>query len=57
MPGVRKSHEGDVPLGWGWAVLLAMSALQMFGPEKGLAPAGYWVGVLLLFVVALIDDR
>jgi UDP-GlcNAc:undecaprenyl-phosphate GlcNAc-1-phosphate transferase len=56
-PGVRKAHEGDIPLVGGWAVLLAMLALQLPGPVGALAPAGYWTGALLLFVVALIDDR
>lgn len=56
-PDLRKAHEGDVPLVGGWAVLLAMIALQMLGPEAGLAPTGYWLGALLLFVVALADDR
>jgi UDP-GlcNAc:undecaprenyl-phosphate GlcNAc-1-phosphate transferase len=56
-PDARKVHEGEVPLVGGWAVLLAMVMLQLAGPGGSAAPAGYWIGALLLFVVALIDDR
>lgn len=56
-PGLHKAHEGEVPLIGGWAVLAAMFALQFAGPAELRAPAGYWTGALLLFIVALLDDR
>ena len=56
-PSLRKLHEGEIPLIGGWAVMAAVVALQFLGPREALAPLGYWVGALLLFVVALIDDR
>ncbi len=48
----RKSHEGDIPLIGGWVILMSMLTLQAFGPEEARAPVGYWIGALLLFIVA-----
>jgi len=56
-PDVRKTHDGEVPLIGGWAVMLAISIVQFNGPASSRATTGYWVGALLLFVTALIDDR
>ena len=56
-PSARKSHEGEIPLIGGWAILTAMIVVQAVGPAGSVAPNGYWVGALLLFIVALIDDR
>ena len=56
-PSLRKNHEGEIPLIGGWGVLLAMAGAQLLGPAVAMAPAGYWIGALLLFFVALIDDR
>ena len=56
-PTARKAHEGEIPLIGGWAVLTSMSLLLSLCPLPRVAPLGYWVGALLLFVVALIDDR
>ena len=56
-PSSRKAHQGEIPLIGGWAVLFAMLAVQIGGPLEARAPAGYWCGALLLFAVALIDDR
>lgn len=56
-PSTRKSHEGEVPLIGGWGVLLALALLQAFGSAESRAPWGYWLGAVLLFAVAVIDDR
>ena len=56
-PNARKSHVGEVPVIGGWALLLAVIWVQVLQPREALAPVGYWTGVLLLFTVALIDDR
>lgn len=56
-PNHRKTHEGEVPLIGGWGILAAMLCLQLAGPAAAIAPAGYWVGALLLFLVAAADDR
>ena len=56
-PSLRKAHDGEIPLIGGWAIFLAVAALQLAASDEAKAPAGYWVGALLLFSVALIDDR
>lgn len=56
-PNLRKSHEGEIPLIGGWAVLFAVLGVQFLGPWDALAPLGFWIGALLLFIVAAIDDR
>ena len=56
-PSPRKSHEGEIPLVGGWAILLALIAVQFAGPPELMAPGGYWVGALILFCVAVVDDR
>ena len=56
-PSQRKAHVGDIPLIGGWSILLVALVMQFAGPAALRAPVGYWVGGLLLFLVALIDDR
>lgn len=56
-PNIRKAHEGLIPLIGGWAILLTLVVMQFAGPPDARAPLGYWVGGLLLFSVALVDDR
>lgn len=56
-PTTRKSHEGEIPLIGGWVVLLAVLCLQFFTPSGERAPTGYWIGSVMLFAVALADDR
>lgn len=56
-PSQRKAHVGHIPLIGGWAVLLVAIFMQVIGPTSQVAPYGYWIGGLLLFVVALADDR
>lgn len=56
-PSNRKFHEGEIPLIGGWGVLLALLSVQLGGPAEAMAPTGYWVGAVLLFIVALVDDR
>lgn len=56
-PSVRKDHQGLIPLIGGWAILITLAVMQLIGPAGQCAPPGYWVGGLLLFSVALVDDR
>lgn len=56
-PSVRKEHQGLIPLIGGWAILISLAVMQFIGPAEQRAPVGYWVGGLLLFSVALVDDR
>ena len=56
-PNFRKIHEGEVPVIGGWAVFIALVVVQIAIASSARAPLGYWLGVLLLFVVALVDDR
>jgi UDP-GlcNAc:undecaprenyl-phosphate GlcNAc-1-phosphate transferase len=56
-PGVRKVHEGDVPLVGGWAIFAAMLLMQSMESLDAVAPRGYWAGAMILFIVALVDDR
>lgn len=56
-PSRRKPHKGEVPLTGGWAILLSVITVQFLGPYGTLAPAGYWIGALLVFAVAVRDDR
>jgi len=56
-PGVRKSHEGEIPLIGGWALMLALATVQLAGPLEARATVGYWAGALALFFTALVDDR
>ncbi len=56
-PGVRKSHEGEIPLIGGWALMLALVVAQVTGPATQRATVGYWTGAIILFITALVDDR
>ncbi len=56
-PNFRKVHEGEVPVIGGWAVFIAIIAAQIYVAPEDRAPLGYWLGALLLFVVAVVDDR
>lgn len=56
-PSVRKDHQGLIPLIGGWAILITLAVMQFIGPAGQCAPLGYWLGGLLLFSVALVDDR
>jgi UDP-GlcNAc:undecaprenyl-phosphate GlcNAc-1-phosphate transferase len=56
-PSVRKVHEGEIPLVGGWAIFAAMLLTQLMGSMDDMAPSGYWTGAVLLFMVALVDDR
>ena len=56
-PNFRKIHKGEIPLIGGWSILAAAIVLQIWGPAEQRAPLGYWIGGLLLFIVAMIDDR
>ncbi|MDO4905429.1 MAG: MraY family glycosyltransferase [Lautropia sp.] len=56
-PSHRKAHVGEIPLIGGWAVLGVAVLMQLIGPSWERAPYGFWIGGLLLFIVALIDDR
>lgn len=56
-PSQRKAHKGHIPLIGGWAVVLVAVVMQLSGPASQVAPYGYWIGGLLLFFVALADDR
>ncbi|MDO5102941.1 MAG: MraY family glycosyltransferase [Lautropia sp.] len=56
-PSNRKAHVGEIPLIGGWGVLLVAIIMQLLGPASQRAPYGFWIGGLLLFVVALADDR
>ena len=56
-PSARKIHDGEVPLIGGWGVLLGLVVVQVAAPAEERAPLGYWIGALLLFIVALVDDR
>ncbi len=55
-PNNRKVHEGEVPLIGGWAIVLSMG-IALMAVRVDTPPAGYLIGALLLFAVALIDDR
>lgn len=56
-PNQRKAHIGHIPLVGGWAILIMLLIMQFSGPSSTRAPLGFWVGGLLLFFVALADDR
>ena len=56
-PNFRKIHKGEIPLIGGWSILTVAIVLQLWGPSAQRAPIGYWIGGLLLFTVAMIDDR
>ena len=56
-PNFRKIHKGEIPLIGGWSILAAAIVLQIWGPAEQRAPLGYWIGGLLMFIVAMIDDR
>lgn len=56
-PNFRKAHKGEIPLIGGWSILAVALLLQLSAPAPYRAPLGYWVGGILLFVVAMVDDR
>ena len=56
-PNFRKAHKGEIPLIGGWSILAVAVLLQLAAPAGQRAPLGYWVGGILLFVVAMLDDR
>lgn len=56
-PSHRKDHVGEIPLIGGWAVLMVAVLMQVLAPAAQRAPYGFWIGGLLLFGVALADDR
>ena len=56
-PNARKIHEGEVPLVGGFAMLFALITVQFTTHAEHRAPMGYWIGALLLFLVAVSDDR
>ena len=56
-PNFRKAHKGEIPLIGGWSILAVAILLQLAAPAGQRAPLGYWVGGILLFVVAMLDDR
>lgn len=56
-PNFRKAHKGEIPLIGGWSILAVAVLLQLTAPAGQRAPLGYWVGGILLFVVAMLDDR
>lgn len=56
-PNFRKAHKGEIPLIGGWSILAVAILLQLAAPAGQRAPLGYWAGGILLFVVAMLDDR